>query len=277
MFSWCKTFLLGAVASIILSIAPVSSACQSSHPAKRIVSLAPDLTELLFAVGAGDAIVGVMRGSDYPQAALRIPVIAMYNHVNPEAILALQPDLVVVGNSLNLQMQLAFLQTFHIPVYVSHQRKLADIPRIMRDLGCLTGNEKKAEQAAHAFLSEYESIRKKYADRKSVSVFYQMWDRPLITVNEATMINEVIELCGGKNLFAKLKVEAPEVNLEAVIQAKPEVIIGSRVKTFWKIWKNIPAVQHQLLIEIQPELLERATPRILIGATQICTQMPPLS
>ncbi len=242
-----------------------------THPAQRIISLAPDLTELLFEAGAGKHIVGVMRGSDFPHAAKTIPIVANFNSIDIEKILSLHPDLIVVWAEGNRTQS---LKKYGIPIYYSHHRQLKDIPYTLQRFGCLAGSEKTARQAAEIFSHRYKLLRSKYADKKPVSVFYQVWLQPLITVTKQSWINDVLSLCGGKNIFANLKGVAPEVNIEAVLMANPEVIIGSKTKQdwrkFWKNWPQMQAVQNHHLFNIDPNLIERSSARVLQGADEIC-------
>ncbi len=245
-----------------------------SHPAKRIISLAPDATENLFAVGAGDRIVGVMQGSDYPLAAKKIPVIARYNAIDTEIILSLHPDLIVAwSNGVNMKQ----LEKRGIAVYVSRPRKLTDIPITLKKLGCLVGNEKMANEVANAYLQRYSLLSKQYTQKKPVTVFYQLWSSPLMTITKQSWINEAINFCGGKNIFENLKTTAPEVTIESVIVKNPDMIVGADKKDDWKkswqSWKNLRAVKHQLLMSVDPDLIERASVRLLDGVSQLCTSM----
>ncbi len=245
-----------------------------AHPAQRIISLAPDLTEILFAAGASKHIIGVMQGSDYPEAAKTIPVIANYNSIDVETIVALRPDLIVAWSEESFAEK---LKTLGIPVYFSQQKKITDIPDTLKRLGCLAGTEKMANQAAEQFSQRYLLLQKKYSHKKVVSVFYQVWPKPLVTISKASWINDVISLCGGKNIFANLKGAAPEVNLEAVLVANPEVIIGTDTKLdwekMWSAWPQISAVYNQHLFAINPDWVERAGPRLLVGVDAICRDL----
>jgi iron complex transport system substrate-binding protein len=228
-----------------------------NHPAQRIISLAPDITEIVFSIGAGKNIVGVMRGSDYPLQAKKIPIVASYNNVDTEAILALHPDLIIRWSDDHASEQLKKLA---IPVYVSHQKNILDIPETMRRLGCLTGTEKNAEKTATQFFQQYQKIKSKYSHKKTVTVFYQVWPKPLMTITKTSWINEVITLCGGKNIFENLHGAAPQVSLESVIVANPDVIIGSHVENW----------QRKHVYQIDTDLIERAGPRLLNGVENLC-------
>jgi iron complex transport system substrate-binding protein len=245
-----------------------------NKPAERIISLAPDLTELLFTAGAGLRIVGVMQGSDFPAGAKKIPVIASYNTLNSEAILGLHPDLIVAWAGGGRSAELQQLEQLGIPVFLSHQRDLTDIPTTLRKLGCLAGTEKIADAAAADFLQRYHDLQQRYSHQKIVSVFYEMWPHPLITVNKDSWINQIIVLCGGKNLFANAHGIAPQVTFEAVLIANPDVIISTSTqadwKEIWQSWPSLSAVKNQFIYAVYPDWLERAGPRSLNGAEAVC-------
>lgn len=237
------------------------------HPAKRIISLAPDLTEILFAIGAGNKVIAVVRGSDYPAAAKKLPVIATANQLDSEAIIALHPDLIVAWAGGVSPTALRQLKQSHIPVYLSWQKKITDIPQTMLRLGKLTGTKDKAQLAADVFLKRYLQLKKQFATKKPVTVFYQVWSQPLITITKNSWINDVIELCGGKNIFADLPGVSPQVSMEAVIARQPAVIFGD--PTIWQQWLRL----HARFYYLNPDLIERAGPRLIEGATVICRDL----
>ena len=246
-------------------------------PARRIVSLAPYLTELLYAAGAGDAIVGTSEYSDYPAAARDIPRVGGGGGLDIEAIIALRPDLVVAWQSGNPAGTLERLQTLGIPLFLSEPRQLLDVPGTLVRLGKLAGREPVAQAAAHAFEARYRELQQRYSGRPGVAVFYQVWRQPLMTINGEHLISDVIRLCGGRNVFSDLPVLAPQIDIEAVLAADPEVIIvgtGGTSETAelqdWTRWPMLAAVARGHLYGVQRELLVRHSPRILDGAEQVC-------
>ena len=248
-----------------------------SAPARRIVSLAPYLTELLFAAGAGDAVVGSSEFSDYPPPARDIPRVSGGAGLDIEAILALQPDLVVAWQSGNPEAQLARLRALGLTVFLSEPRRLLDVPATLVRLGRLAGSERPAQMAANAFTARLRQLRQRYADRPPVGVFYQVWRQPLMTVNGEHLISDVIRLCGGRNVFAGLPVLVPRIDIEAVLAANPDVIIAGTGGTSesaelegWSAWPQLAAVAQGRLYGIRRELLVRHSPRILDGAEQLC-------
>jgi iron complex transport system substrate-binding protein len=247
-------------------------------PAQRIVSLAPHVTELLFAAGAGGRIVGTPEYSDYPEDAKRIPRIGNASGLDLERIAALRPDLIVAWQSGNPSWVLERLLQSHITVFLSEPRKIEDIASNIERLGLLTGEAEVARQASRHFLERYRSLHAKYAQRRPVTVFYQVWSDPLMTVNSAHLISAVIRLCGGINVFADLPMLVPRIDVEAVLQAQPQVIVAAGAKDSqalagWSKWPQLRAVRNANLLLIPYDEIARQTPRVLDGAERLCTAL----
>ncbi len=247
-----------------------------AHPAKRIISLAPHTTELLFAAGADKQVIAVVNYSDYPPQAKELPQVGSYNRLDIERILSLKPDLVVAWKSGNPNEQVEYLREHGLPVFYSEPRSLESIPVEIIKLGKLLSTEKQAQKIADDFNRRLKKLRKEYSGKKKIRVFYQVWNQPLMTINNQHLISDVIRLCGGTNVFGSLPVLAPKINIEAVIQAAPDVIIAGTNKgrttwlPAWNKWKVIPAVKHHQVYGINADLIVRHTPRILLGAEKMC-------
>lgn len=247
------------------------------QPAMRIVSLAPHITEQLFAVGAGEKIVGAVDYSDYPDAARKIPRVGGYSRLDLERILVLRPDLIVAWKSGNDARAIERLQALGFEVYLSEPRHLADIADSMKRLGILAGVPVEGREQAKVFRQRLAALRRQYHDEGQRTVFYQIWNQPLMTVSGQHLINDVISLCGGSNIFANLDALTPAVSVEAVLAADPEVIIASGMGAErpewldeWKKWPQLRAVKNKQLYSIDPNLTQRATPRLLLGAEKMC-------
>jgi iron complex transport system substrate-binding protein len=248
--------------------------------AGSIVSLAPHATELLYAVGAGENIVGAVDHSDYPSAAKAIPRVGGYDAVDIERIVGMEPDLVVAWGSGNGGAAIERLKGLVPAVFVNEPRSLADIARSLERLGTLTGNAAAGTKAAEALRKRRDNLRERYADRPTVPVFYEVWHDPLMTVSDEHLISEIVRLCGGRNVFADLSSRVPTVDTEAVLAAEPEAIVASGMGSerpewlnAWQDWKDLPAVQRNNLFHIPPSLTQRATPRLLDGAERLCKQL----
>jgi len=248
-------------------------------PAQRIVALAPSLAELAFGAGAGGRLVGVARFSDFPPAARDIPRVGDAARVDFERIVALKPDLVLAWKSGNSAADVARLESLGYPAFVSEPARLADIPRLLRGIGTLAGTLPAAGNAAQEFEREITALRGRYAQARKVRVFYQIWHRPLLTVNGAHMISDVIALCGGENVFADVNQLTPSVTLEAVIAAKPEVILGGgsaggeREFAAWWRASSVPLLRELPAYYINPDHIQRQTPRIVEGAKAVCSAL----
>ena len=248
--------------------------------ASRIVSLAPHLTELLYAAGGGARLVGAVEFSDFPPEAAALPRVGSDARIDIEAVLALRPDLVVAWPNAGSLRTVERLGELGLPVFRSEPRELDDVARTLQRLGRLAGNETQAERAAAAFRTRAAALEKRYGGQRKVRVFYQIWDRPLLTVNGDHIISKVIALCGGENVFAGLPLLVPEVDREAVLRANPEAIVASGsndAQPQWlEMWRQFPglaAAARGQLYAVPADLIQRQTPRILDGAERLCGRL----
>jgi iron complex transport system substrate-binding protein len=248
-------------------------------PAQRVVALAPSLAELAFAAGAGGRLVGVARFSDYPPAAREIPQVGDAARVELERVVALKPDLILAWKSGNSAADVSRLEGLGYPAFVSEPVRLADIPRLLHAIGDLAGTRPTAAEAAGAFEREIRALRSRHANARRVRVFYQIWHKPLLTVNGAHMISDVIALCGGENVFADVRQLTPSVTLEAVITARPEAILGGASaggeKEFAAQWRasGVPPLRDLPAYYVSPDTIQRQTPRIVEGAKAVCSAL----
>lgn len=248
-----------------------------TKPAQRIISLAPNITEILFAIGAGKNIVGVSDASDYPAAAKKIPIVANAVDLNLEAIIALHPDLIVAWQGGNPTAQLLELKKFGIPVYCARFENSSDITRTMTNLATLTGNEAYAGPIIKKIQNQFRQLRAQYGRKPKLTVFYQLWQTPLLTINQHSIINKIITMCAGINIFANTRGAAPEVGVESVLEKNPQIIITSENKSnwqaYWRAWPQILAVKNHNLFSIPADLIERPGPRLVTGAQMLCMDL----
>lgn len=249
-------------------------------PAQRIVSLAPHVTETLFAAGAGEKIVAAVDYSDYPPAAQALPRVGGYSRLDLEAIAALKPDLVIGWASGNSPAHIDKIRALGISVYLSQPESIDDVAKNLERYGLLAGTQTTARTAAAAYRARVQALREKYGGRPTVRTFYQIWRQPLMTVGGGQIISDVIRLCGGENVFADLKLFAPKVSVEAALAADPEVIIASGMGEArpewlgdWRRWPALTAVKRDNLFFIPPHLIQRPTPRLAEGAERLCAQL----
>lgn len=249
-----------------------------AKPARRIISLAPHVTELLYAAGAGAQIVGASNHSDYPPQAAQIPSLGGYNALDIERIANLKPDLIVAWHSGNKPLQLARLRSLGIPVFESQPADFGMIASSLERLGQLAGTDITAQAAATAFRARWQQLEAQYRGRAPVSVFYQIWSQPLMTLNGQHMVSAVLRLCGGRNIFAELPQLAPTVSVEAVLAADPQVILTAgdardQPLERWKAFPRLRAVRDGQLYTVNADWLNRAGPRVLDAAQEVCGKL----
>jgi iron complex transport system substrate-binding protein len=251
-----------------------------ARPAQRVIAMAPHVTEMLFAAGAGDKIVGAVSYSDYPEAAKRIPQIGSNRQVDMERVIAMKPDLIVVWMHGSSERQIDQLRQLGIPIFHSEPRKLDDIPDSLARLGKLLGTEAVANGAAAELRTRLAALASQYANRAPVRMFYQVWDKPLYTLNGGHIVSDAMRLCGGENIFAKMKVTAPVVSVEAVLQEDPEAIFSSAERSesdggvnLWKPFPSMTAVRRGNLFRIDGNLLNRSGPRMIAGTAALCEKL----
>ena len=244
---------------------------------KRIVSLAPHVTETLFAAGGGSKIVGTVDYSDYPEAAKKLPRVGGYSRVDLEAVAALKPDLIIAWQSGNASAQMEKIRSLGIPIFLTQPNTLDDVAVELEKLGKLAGTESIANAAASKFRERLTKLRQGYSQKAKVRVFYQIWKTPLMTVGGPQIISSAIQLCGGENVFGNLPQMSPTVSLEAVIAADPEAIVATGMGDArpdwlgdWNQWTRMTAVKRGNLFHINPDIMQRHTPRILDGTEKLC-------
>jgi iron complex transport system substrate-binding protein len=249
-----------------------------AKPAQRVISLAPHVTELVFAAGGGSHLVGVVSYSDFPEEAKKIPEIGSNREVDLERIMAMKPDLIVIWRHGSSERQIDMLQKLGIPMFHSEPQKLEDIADNVQKLGQLMGTDAVAGPAAADLRNRIAGLRSRYAKRPVVRSFYQVWDKPLYTLNGRHIVSDALRLCGGENIFDKLAVTAPVVSVEAVLQENPEAIFATAEKNYggvsmWKPYTTLTAVRNDNLFTIDGNLLNRAGPRMVAGAAQLCEKL----
>jgi iron complex transport system substrate-binding protein len=246
--------------------------------ARRIITLAPNLTELVYAAGAGPAVVAVSRYSDYPAQAKQLPVVGDAFAINLEAIAKLKPDLVLVWQSGTPQRQREALkrlgQRQGFAVFESEIRSVDDVASTITRIGQLAGSTSKAEQEAQRLQQDWAALAQQYASQTKLRVFYQVWDAPLMTFNGQHMVSQAITACGGVQGFDALSALTPTINREAVASFNPQVIVAGKDQTqalqAWRIFTQIEAVRQNQLQTIDSVLLTRMGPRFAQAARELC-------
>ncbi len=251
-------------------------------PVQRVISLAPSLTEMVYAVGAGASLVATVRGSDFPAAARQLPIVGDHQRLDVERVLSLRPDLLLVWHGGNSQRELAQLEAAGIALFAIEPTRLDDVPRALERLGALVGRAREAARVASDLRRRLADLRVRYASAPSVSVFYQVWQQPLLTLGGPQMTTDVLALCGGRNVFGDIAQRVPQVSVEAVVAADPEVLMtaeaGATLRrapqaAAWTRWRSFPsmtAVRRGWLYSLPADAISRQGPRIGDGAAAVC-------
>ena len=247
---------------------------------ERIISLAPHITELLFSVGAGNEVVGVMSFSNYPEAANSIPIIGSHDKLNYEQIISLQPTLAVGWQGGNSSDAMDRLRDLGIRVESYAPHTLEDVGESLRWIGEISGHKEEGEAAAQNYFNRLEALREMHLSHPGISVYYQIWHEPQMTVNGQHLITDVIQMCGGRNIFSDAIPLVPKVSMESILQRNPEVIVMAGVPgeqperiNRWQRWTALDAVQKDNLFVVHPDLLHRHSARILDGAEALCSAL----
>ncbi|MBU2713838.1 ABC transporter substrate-binding protein [Zooshikella harenae] len=243
----------------------------------RVVSLAPHITELLYAVGAGENIVGVIDGSDFPLDAQKKTIIGHYNLLNWEQVFAVQPQLIIAWGSGNKHLLGGKAEQLGIPIIYSEPKTLQDIADELIRFGNITAHKVEAEQAASDFKQHWQRLAsqvKKQSLKQKVAILLNI--NPIQTLNGRHLTSEIIEQCGGKNIFANAKVIAPQVNFEALLAQQPDWLIMIDpvfLEQLTERWQALKAVQQKRIIIVNPDHFLRQTPRILLAMETICQKL----
>jgi iron complex transport system substrate-binding protein len=287
--------MLVAAAASLLSVAAFAGAARAQPlvvtddtgarltlpgPARRIVSLTPGGTELLFAAGAGGRILATSRGSDAPEAAKKIPTIGDANAVNFERLVALKPDVVVIWEHLNNRRIVESLQKLKLRIYSIRARGLADIPRSVRRLGVLAGTSAVAEAEARALEERLQKLAGREVEGEPLRVFYMLWAEPLYTVGSRHIIGDAIARCGGRNIFDDIDFPAPIVEIESVVKRDPDVMLLSAPPITARDWRErwgrfttIRAVQTGQLLTFSDPRLDRMGPSAIDAVEGLCVML----
>ena len=284
-----RLFLLGLLLGFVTPVVAVTVVEDSGTqvtldaPPQRIISLAPNLTELAYAAGMGGRMVAVSAYSDYPPQATQLPQVGDAFRLDWERLVALKPDLVLAWGSGLSARDRATLEKLKLKFLVLEPRRLDDIPKVLRLLGKIAATDVVAEAAARAFEQQREELEKKYQGSASVRVYFQIAAAPLLTINGEHIISDVLRLCGADNVFAEAPVLVPTLSDEALVNAQPQLLLGiaatrAEEEETKRNWRRLPmpAVRQGHMGFVPPNIISRSTPRILLGATNICSQVAAL-
>lgn len=267
---------IAVVLALIAGCLAASADATAPPPGQRIISVAPNLTELLFAAGAARQIVAVSEYSDYPEAARSLPRIGDAFRLDYERIVALAPTVAVVWETGTPPEVAKRLEALGIRVISIPTRRLDDIAAGLEVLGELAGSQEVAKAAAAGFRAEIARLRAEYRERPRLRVFVQIDDAPLFTVGGGHLISEIVELCGGGNIFADAAALALPVDLESVLARAPQVILSTDdgdPAEYWARFAGVASFATGGIYRAPADLLARPSPRLSEGAAEVCARL----
>lgn len=243
--------------------------------AERIISLSPHATELAFAAGLGDKLIAVSEFSDYPEQAQTRPTVANFQGINIERIMSLQPDLVIAWPEGNAIRELEKLKSLGIPLFYSQPKQLLDIADEIEQLSHYAENPSIGLKAAKDFREQLTQLKQRYAHLTPTRYFYQLSEKPIITLAQNSWPSEIFQFCGGENVFQHSPSAYPQVSIEQVLLAQPEVIFTAEYAighdSMWSQWsEQLIAVKRSHLWDLNSDWLNRPTPRTLMAIEQVC-------
>jgi iron complex transport system substrate-binding protein len=250
----------------------------------RIVSLAPNITEVLYALNLGDRIVGVTRFSDYPKEAKQKPKVGTYVNFNIEKIVALKPDLIIATYGGNPKAAIQRLEKLGFAIYVTKAGNVKDVLSMIESIGMITDTRERAATIVNRLKKRIETVTNRVRNTPRPLIFLQINAKPLMTVGAGSFHDQVIELAGGRNLAEGSSVRYPQYSIEDVLQREPDYILISTMdradlfeqqKADWMRWESIPAVRNDRICFIDSDLIDRASPRIVDGLEEMAKLIHP--
>jgi iron complex transport system substrate-binding protein len=245
---------------------------------ERIVTLAPFLTELVFAAGAGDQVIAVADLSDFPPDARKLPHIKTGAAFSMDQLATNKPDLVLAWRDGIRREEIERMAAFGATVFVASARQLADIPRLLKAIGIMTGHDVTA--AVSEYETRLEQLRAANAGKSRVVAFLELWNRPLTTISGTHFMTEALDICRADNAFKDLSGSAPQVTIEELYEKDPYVIVGAgsatnldEFRSNWNVRQGLTAVKNDRLVFVDSDAFQRPTPRTPEGIAQLCAAL----
>ncbi len=241
--------------------------------AERVVSLAPSLSEIVMELGAADLLVGLLDGGERPAALAQVPSVGRYGQLDMERLLSLKPDLILLWPGSVGPAQRAQLQRLNIPVYVAEPHNLEQLTTQVQAIAERLGRADAGRQLAERLRQRLAELRQRYRRAEPLRVFYQVWNSPLYTVGGGQIISDALTVCGARNVFDDLKLPAPQVSIESVLQRNPELILVSDQAQMdaWKAWPTMADRVRQ----VPDKGLERPSGQMLEAVGRLCQVIAP--
>lgn len=278
-----QTVLLAACGGwLTMPVAAAGIDEAAARPQQRLISLAPHATEYVYFLGAGPMLVGAVEYSDYPAEARLVPRIGGYQTISLEKLASLAPTLVLIWPSGNPANIYDALKERKVPLFETEPHSVADIANELRALSQRLGLGAGTEQRVTAFEQSVAELRQTYSHRSTVSVFYQVWEKPLYTLGGTHFFNDLLSICGGRNVYADIREPSPIVSFESLLARKPQVILSSSRhgdksldswRQSWQQWQQIPAVKNTQMHYVDADIFTRPTPRAVDAAKTLCEHL----
>jgi iron complex transport system substrate-binding protein len=275
---------------VALAVVPLAAAAQMSirddlnrpvHVKKkpeRIVTLAPFLTELVYAAGAGDNVIGVSKLSDFPPDARKVPQIGTGAEFSLAQLATFKPDLVLAWRDGIRKEEIERISSFGATVFTASARTLDDVPRLLKAIGLLTGND--VTVAVAEYEAKIERLKLENASKRRVSAFLELWNRPLTTISGTHFMTEALDICRADNVFKDLPGSAPQVTIDELYEKDPFVIVGAgsatnldEFRSNWSVRQGLNAVKDNRLVFIDTDTFQRPTPRTPDAIRQLCSAL----
>ncbi|AZE96855.1 Vitamin B12 ABC transporter, B12-binding component BtuF [Pseudomonas orientalis] len=240
---------------------------------ERVVSLAPSLSEIVVELGAADVLVGVLDGGDRPAALVNLPSVGRYGQLDMERLLSLKPDLILLWPGSVGPAQREQLQRLKIPVYVAEPHNLEQLTTQVQAIAEQLDRADAGLALADQLRQRLAELRQRYRRAEPLRVFYQVWNQPLYTVGGGQIISDALQVCGARNVFDDLKLPAPQVSIESVLQRDPQLIlVGDQAqREAWKVW---PTMFERVRL-VPDKGLERPSGQMLEAVARLCQVIAP--
>ncbi|MBI2608803.1 MAG: cobalamin-binding protein [Deltaproteobacteria bacterium] len=243
---------------------------------ERLISLAPNITEILFALGMGSSVVGVSDFSDYPPEAVKLPKVGGFAGPNIELIAELKPDLVIATADGNPEQSVTKLNKISVPSFVINPRSYDGIVQSIGKLGIILDRKEVAEKIAEAMNATKVYIQTQVTPLKQPKVLFQLNAKPIMSANKNTFVHDLISIAGGINIAAESGINYPKLNAEAIVQKNPDIIIVASdenqfkvIQEQWKTFSSVSAVKNKKIYHINPNIILRPSPRVTQGLIQL--------
>lgn len=268
------------VALSIITLSAISLFAKAATSKPTIIALSPHIVEMLYDIGAGEQIIGTTSFADYPEKAKSIPIIGSYLRLQIEKVISLQPDYIIAWKSGNPSDDLERLKQLGFNIIYSQPNSFEDVAKEMRKFGQLTGHKAQAEKKANKLLNDLKGIKSQYKNKTPVTVFYELWSRPLTTVAKGSWPQQFLDICQAKNPFNQADAAYPQVNIEKVLLLPLQIIIQplsvnqtDKEGFNWQYWPVIPAVANKHILQPNADAMHRMTMRSLEELEKLCVDI----